>query len=70
MEIIDKRNGKTEMFGYLDTGDTFIDEDGDYIMKVEENCGLNGVNLRDGQMYQYYDNTEVVPVKAQLVVLD
>ena len=70
MEIIDKRNGKTEMFCYLDAGDTFIDEDGDYIMKVEEINGLNGVNLCDGQMYQYYDNTEVSPVKAQLVVLD
>ena len=70
MEIIDKRNGKTEMFGYLDLGDTFIDEDGDYTMKVEETGGLNGVNLRDGQMYHYSDYAEVVPVKTQLVVLD
>ena len=70
MEIIDKRNGKTEMFGYLDTGDIFIDEDGDYIMKVEEIGDQNGVSLRNGQMYYYFDNTEVAPVKAQLVVLD
>ena len=70
MEIIDKRNGKTEMFGYLIPGDTFIDEDGDYTMKVEEIAGLNGVNLRDGQMYSYPDNVEVIPIKAQLVVLD
>lgn len=70
MEIVDKRNRKTEMFGRLDLGDTFIDEDGDYIMKVEEIAGLNGVNLRDGQMYQYPNTIEVIPIKAQLVVLN
>ena len=70
MEIIDKRNAKTEIFGCLIPGETFIDEDGDYIMKVDKTGGFNGVNLRDGQMYNYTDNVEVVPIKTQLVVLD
>lgn len=63
---------KKYRFTDLSIGDTFIDVDGDLMMKIEarEMCRYNCIMLADGGLYSYDDDNYVDPVNCRIEVLN
>lgn len=45
-------------------GDCFIDDDGDLMMKIENVGRFNCIDVSTGIVYEYDEDTEVIPVKS------
>ena len=64
MEIRKKEIIKKTPFGNIDIGDTFIDEEGDLMMRMYESGGMNCVCLWSGSTYAFSNDTTVTPTKS------
>lgn len=67
------RNDKNHFdFGNLEKGDVFRYQDNVFmvIKKIESKNGsvYNAIDLEDGELTLFYDDEEVIPLKAELVV--
>lgn len=64
MEIRKSEVNKKTTFDHIDFGYTFIDEEGDLMMRIEESGGMNCVCLWDGSTYAFAGDATVIPVKS------
>lgn len=71
MKITDRRPGTQKIFGELEIGDIFHDEDGDIMMKINpaNNEETNCISLKNGEGYIYYNDHDVtLIINAELVI--
>ena len=71
MKITDRRPDTQKIFGELEIGDIFRDDDGDIMMKISPaNCEeTNCISLKDGEGYIYYENHDVTLIPdAELII--
>ena len=68
MKIV-KNNEKGEVnFAELKVGDCFKDDDGDLMMKLDKQ--QKAVDLSDGCVYGNYCGDMVIPVNAEIHIID
>lgn len=60
---------KKHCFAELDVGDTFIDIEGELMMKIGAR-NYNSVMLSSGHLHTFNDNTYVEPVDCRIEVLN
>ena len=75
MRVNDERKPKTVPFSTIKCGEPFTDEDGDFMMRVEEiehgNTVSNVVNLESGDVYSFDAEQPVIRFnRATLVIYD
>ncbi|MBR4949944.1 MAG: hypothetical protein IKZ25_04120 [Clostridia bacterium] len=54
-------------FGDLNSGDVFLDIDGDVMMKTAAGFSSNTVVLKDGRQYYFCNDRAVIPVNGTFV---
>ncbi|MBR5817181.1 MAG: hypothetical protein IKY62_00905 [Clostridia bacterium] len=64
MEIRKREVIKKTTFDQIDIGCTFVDEEGDLMMRIEESGGMNCVCLWDGSTYSFADDSTITPAKS------
>lgn len=55
-------------FGDLNSGDVFIDTDGEIMMKTAAGFTANAIVLEDGRQYHFCDDHSVIPITGTFVV--
>ena len=54
-------------FGDLNSGDVFVDVDGDVMMKTAAGFSANAIVLKDGRQYYFGNDAPVIPVSGTFV---
>ena len=76
MLVNDVRKAKTVPFDTIECGEPFTDEDGDFMMRVEDiadadNEVYNVVNLETGIMYAFWKDRPVIRInRASFTIYD
>ena len=55
-------------FGDLNSGDVFMDVDGEIMMKTAAGFSANAVVLEDGRQYDLCDDRPVIPVDGTFIL--